>query len=151
MRRVLAYVFCAQEGLCSTFLQSPVLPTMQEAAHKADKQHKLRSYGYIARPRGADDCDKNGESDKDDINEEIDEMTTNITSECRTKSFMHITIDNVSAHHACIAFKRCLVYIVRSESLYDDPHGWCHLRTSECNIHCNAASNQPSHAAMSSR
>ena len=78
VRQVIAYIFCAQEGLCSTFLQAPVPPTMQDAAHKADKEHKLRRYGYTA-TKIVDqtvDCVNEAEGKVDDI----DEMTTNITT-----------------------------------------------------------------------
>jgi len=82
VRRVIAYIFCSQEGLCSTFLQAPVLPTMQEAAHKADKEHKLRQYGYIVTKVADDhnvDYGSEAEGDREKI-DEIDEMTTNITT-----------------------------------------------------------------------
>ena len=79
VRRVIAYVFCCQEGLCSTFLQAPVLPTMQEAAQKAEKEHKLRRYGYVA-TKVAEDHDVDGGSKVEEDKEEIDEMTTNITT-----------------------------------------------------------------------
>lgn len=79
VRRVIAYVFCCQEGLCSTFLQAPVLPTMQEASQKARKEHKLRRYGYIG-TKVVEDYDVVGGSEVEEHKEVIDEMTTNITT-----------------------------------------------------------------------
>jgi|EP01043_Picozoa_sp_COSAG02_P041802 MFS family permease len=79
VRRVIAYVFCSQEGLCSTFLQAPVLPTMQDAAQKADKEHRLRRYGYIT-TKVAENHDVVGGSEAEEDREEVDEMTTNITT-----------------------------------------------------------------------
>ena len=88
MRRVIAYVFCCQEGLCSTFLQAPVLPTMQEAAQKADKEHKLRRFGYIVTSKVVGDHDADDEEEQ----EEIDEMTTNITSKHKVHANLVIII-----------------------------------------------------------
>eukprot|EP01044_Picomonas_judraskeda_P018878 COSAG03_NODE_3849_length_1796_cov_1.177961_2_plen_190_part_00 len=52
VRKVVAYMFCSQEGLCSTFLQAPILPTMQDAAHAADRAHKLQRFGYSSKGSG---------------------------------------------------------------------------------------------------
>jgi hypothetical protein len=68
--KVVAYMFCSQEGLCSTFLQAPILPTMQDAAHAADRAHKLQRFGYSSK----------GSGEAEEEEEEQDEMTTNITT-----------------------------------------------------------------------
>lgn len=68
VRKVVAYVFCSQEGICSTFLQAPILPTMQDAAHAADRAHKLQRFGYSSKGSGEEE------------EEQQDEMTTNITT-----------------------------------------------------------------------
>ena len=79
-----------------------VLPTMQEAAQKADREHKLRRSGYITSRSsggngssakvapGYDDADapaadgkgakQHEGKEEEEEEEEIDEMTTNITS-----------------------------------------------------------------------
>ena len=77
-----------------------VLPTMQEAAQKADREHKLRRSGYITSRSGngssakvAPDYDgadapaadgkgakQHEGKEEEEEEDEIDEMTTNITS-----------------------------------------------------------------------
>ena len=52
---------------------------MQEAAQKADKEHKLRRFGYVVTSKVAGDH----ATDDEEEQEEIDEMTTNITSKDR--------------------------------------------------------------------